>query len=195
MSFNTFTDPFSDPASSAANLYGQAAPGAASAGLLETLSKANDFALEDVQANREGWMSPRQRARVVRGTIGAFFFLSLILVGGIVVAVLASVGGFSPLLLVSLSLVGTALLFLLPLTSARRQLRDGRVAMMDGVVVHEMKRESDSDGGNTTSYYYVINQQKFSVTGAAYNALVPGLHYRIYYLPHMHKLVSIEPLP
>ncbi len=161
---------------------------------METLAKANDFTLEDLQANRQGWMSPRQRAGAIRRTIG-WFFLLLILAGGIVGAVLPLVGGFSALLLVFLSLAGAALLFLIPLTIARRQLRDGRVAIMDGVVGRETKRESNSDGGYSTSYYYVINQQRFSVTGAAYHALVPGRRYRVYYLPLLNKLVSIEPLP
>ena len=194
MSLNAFTNPLSDPASIAANRSGQGAPGAAYAGLLETLAQANGFTLEDLQANRQGWMSPRQRAGVVRRAVGRFFLL-LILAGGIVGAVLPLVGGFSALLLVSLSLVGVALLFLIPPANARRQLRDGRVAIMDGVVQCEMKRQSDSDGGYTYSHYYVINLQQFSVTGAAYHALVPGLRYRVYYLPLLSKLVSIEPLP
>ena len=39
-----------------------------------------------------------------------------------------------------------------------------------------------------------VDAMFFSVNGAAYYALVPGLRYRVYYLPSDHKLVSIEPL-
>jgi len=198
MSLNAFTNSFSDPASSAANRYGQGAPGADYAGLLETLATANGFTLEDLQANREGWMSPRQRAGVVRRTIGCLFWLLIlvaIVVSGASVALGVTVGGFWPLGLVLLGLAVYALLSFTLISSAKQQLRDGRVAIMDGIGVHEMKRESDGEGGYTTRYSYVVNQQQFSVTGAAYNALVPGLRYRVYYLPSDHKLVGIEPLP
>ena len=207
MSLNAFTDPPSDPASCAANRSGLDASGAASADLLQALAQANGFTLEDVQANRQGWMSPRQRTGVVRRTIGCLFWL-LILVGsvvsGAVPALGVTAGGFWPLLLGLLGLAVYALLSLTLIGGARQQLRDGCVAFMDGFVERERKESSDSDtGGTTTSYSYVlyhqypsgVNQQRFSVAGAAYYALVPGLRYRIYYLPGDHELLSIEPLP
>lgn len=200
------TDPPGDPASSAANRSGLEAPGIASAGLLHVLAQANGFTPEDVQTNRQGWMSPRQRTGVVRRTIGCLFWL-LILVGsvvsGAVPALGVTFGGFWPLGLGLLGLAVYALLSFTFISGARQQLRDGRVAFMDGFVERERKESSDSDtGGTTTSYSYVlyqqqpsgVNHQRFSVTGAAYSALVPGLRYRVYYLPSDQKLVSIEPL-
>lgn len=209
MSHDAFTNPPSDPASFAANRSGLDAPGAASIGLLQVLAQANGFTLEDLQTNRQGWMSHQQRTGVVRRMIGCLF-MSLLLVGSVVggggVAVLAPSGllsGFPVLVLVFVGLAVYALLALMFISSARRQLREGRVAFMDGFVERERKESSDSDSGTTsTSYSYVVyqphpsgvNQQRFSVNGAAYHALVPGLRYRVYYLPSDHKLVSIEPL-
>jgi len=205
MSLNAFTDPPSDPASFAANRSGLDAPNATSAGLLQALAQANGFTLEDLLANRQDWMSPRQRTGVVRRTIGCLFW-SLILVGTVVSGAYAAldvtIGGFWPLGLVLLGLAVYALLSFMLISSARQQLRAGRVAFMDGFVERERKESSDSEGGTTTSYSYVVyhqqssgvNHQRFSVNGAAYYALVPGLRYRVYYLPSDHKLVSIEPL-
>ena len=81
MSLNAFTNPPSDPASIAANRSGQGAPDTASAGLLQALAQANDFTMEDLQANRQGWMSPRQRSGVVRRTIGCLFLMLISTVG------------------------------------------------------------------------------------------------------------------
>jgi hypothetical protein len=129
------TGPPGDPAAFAANRSGLEAPGTASAGLLQELAQANGFTLEDVQANRQGWMSPRQRKGVVRRTIGCLFWL-LILVGsvvsGAVPALVVTVGGFWPLGLALLGLAVYALLAFTLISGARQQLRDGRVSFMDG---------------------------------------------------------------
>ena len=138
--------------------------------------------------------------------IGCLFWLFILVgsvVSGAVAALGVTVGGFWPLGLVLLGLGVYALLSFTLISSTRQQLRDGRVAFLDGFVERERKESSDSEtGGTTTSYYYVVYQQqpsgvhhqRFSVNGAAYYALVPGLRYRVYYLPSDHKLVSIEPL-
>src|SRR5215470_3010992 len=100
MSLDAFADPPGDPASCAANRSGLEAPGAAPAGLLHVLAQANGFALEDVQANRQGWMSPQQRTGVVRRTIGCLFWLFILVgsvVSGAVPALGVTVGGFWPL--------------------------------------------------------------------------------------------------
>lgn len=142
----------------------------------------------------------------MRRTIGRLVWL-LILVGsvvsGAVPALVVTVGGFWPLLLALLGLAVYTLLAFTLISGARQQLRDGRVSLMDGFGERERKESSDSEtGGTTTSYSYVLYQQhpsgmkhqRFSVTGATYYALVPGLRYRVYSLPGNHKLVSIEPL-
>ena len=51
MSFNASPNSPDDLASFAANRSGLDAPGTASAGLLQVLAQANDFTLEDLQAN------------------------------------------------------------------------------------------------------------------------------------------------
>ena len=213
MSLDAFTNPPSDPASIAANRSGQGAPGIASAGLLQALAQANDFTMEDLQANRQGWMSPRQRSGVVRRTIGCLFLMLISTVGivnaggvGMVLAIGGpeALDGFSELVLLLVGLALAVLLALIPINMASKQLRDGRVAFVDGFVERERKETSDSETGSTTTSYsyvvnqqqqYAVNQQHFSVNGAAFHALVPGLRYRVYYLPSDHHLVSIEPLP
>jgi hypothetical protein len=75
---------------------------------------------------------------------------------------------------------------------------DGRVVAIDGAV--------DAEAGvirAATVYYYVVRTTRedgarrplrFVVAPLAYRALVGGKPYRLYYLPHLHTLLSIEPL-
>lgn len=215
MSFEAFSPPPTDPASFAAYHSEQGVPGAASAGLLPALAQTNDFTMEDVQVNRQGWMSPRQRERAKRAqgsTIGCLVF-ALITVGVPIVGggggLLVGIGGPGALngfLVLALVIVGLGLSALLTFMASRRprkQLGDGRVAFLDGFVERKRKEFTNGDGVTSTSYSYVVyqpqpnavNQQGFSANGAAFHALLPGLRYRVYYVPASNKLVSIEPLP
>jgi len=214
MAFDASPSPPTDPAFFAGSHSGQGVPGAADAGQLPALAQANDFTLEDVQVNRQGWMSPRQRERALRAqgsTIGCLIF-ALITVGGAIIGGLGISGGifglgapngFTVLALVLAWLGLSALLTFLASRGTRKQLGDGRVVFLDGFVERERHEYTNSDGVTSTSYAYVVyqpqpnavNQQRFSVTGAAFHALLPGLRYRVYYVPTSNKLVSIEPLP
>jgi hypothetical protein len=178
-------------------------PGAAPANLLQVLAQANGFTMEDLQANREGLMSPRQRTALVRRTGSCLFwilFVTVCVMVGPAIALGVVVGSVWALVVVIAGLAVFALLSTLFIGSTRQQLRAGRVAFVDGFVERQRKESSDSDGGTSVTYTYIvyqpqadgIKQQSFTVDGAAYHALVPGLRYRIYYLDY--KLVSIEPL-
>lgn len=204
MSYDAFTNPPNDPASFAASLSWQSATSAGPAGLLQALAQAHKFTLEDLQANREGWMSPRQRKGVVRRTIGYLFGLFIVIggaVGGAGVPLAVQVGSFWALGLILLGLVVYALLAMTFINRARKQLHEGRVTFVDGFVERESQK-SHSEGTTTISYYYVVHQQqpsgvkpqRFTVNRAAFYALVPALRYRVYYVPVDRKLISIEPL-
>lgn len=44
------------------------------------------------------------------------------------------------------------------------------------------------------NYAYEIQNMRFDVSEGGYNALIEGVRYRVYYLPHSRALVNIEPL-
>jgi hypothetical protein len=215
MAFDAYPSPPNHPASFARYHSEQGISGAADAGLLQALAQTNDFTIEDLQVNHQGWMSARQREQAKRSqgsTIGCLI-LALITVGSTVVggggALLAGIGGpgamngFSLLALVVVALGLSVLLTFLAGKGAKKQLGDGRVTFLDGFVERERHESPNGDGATSTSYTYVVyqpqsnavQQQRFSVNGAAFHALRPGLRYRIYYVPASNKLVSIEPLP
>lgn len=149
-------------------------------------SWANGFGLDELDVNRQGLVSDRQRARLVRGLIFLFVVMLALVAGSIWQVNLLlqySPWGF-------LILAGVLALLLVSTHSRWQDLLAGRVAMLEGFV---QRVEESSD--DSSSYYYVVDKQKFSVSSAAYMALVPGERYRLYYLPHTNKLISIEPLP
>ena len=208
MSFDAFSTPPTDPAFFAGSHSGQGVPGEALAGLLHALAEALDFTLADVQVNRQGWMSPRQRE--AKSSPLVWFCAGLTTVGGAIVGGLWFIAGFPPeglnwfmVLALVLAWLGlSALITFLGVRYTRKQLGDGRVAFLDGFVKRE-RHESTIDGVKSASYAYVVyqpqpndvKQQRFSVNEAAFHALLPGLRYRVYYMPASNKLVSIEPLP
>jgi hypothetical protein len=208
MAFDASPSPPTDPAFFAGSHSGQGAPGAASAGLLQALAETLDFTMEDLQVNRQGWVSPRQRE--AKSSPLVWFCAGLITSGGAIVGGLWFIAGFPPeglnwfiVLALVLAWLGlSALITVLGVRYTRKQLGDGRVAFLDGFVKPE-RHETISNGVEYASYAYVVNQpqpnavkqQRFSVNKAAFHALLPGLRYRVYYVPASNKLVSIEPLP
>jgi hypothetical protein len=76
-----------------------------------------------------------------------------------------------------------------------RDLQGGRVEMVEGTVL----RLDWSDTNNDTQAYEITGDNlttlRFVVEGSVYDALIPGIRYRVYYLPHTKQLASMEPLP
>ena len=66
----------------------------------------------------------------------------------------------------------------------------GHVATVDGVA----DRYYDSSDGSPI-YYVKVENRRFTVSRQAYNALVPGERYCVYYLLRSKRLASIEPSP
>ena len=78
----------------------------------------------------------------------------------------------------------------LGIVSARklwRDIRSGVVGAVEGFVTSTVQQS-----GSAQEYYWVVDNQRFSVTGDMYTILEPG-RYRLYVLPRTRQIVSIEP--
>jgi hypothetical protein len=69
----------------------------------------------------------------------------------------------------------------------RQDLRERRVAVMQGPVTRRLE-SSDS----SMTYACTVGDQEFPVSYAAYNTLIDGLVYRLYYTPRSRHLVNVE---
>ena len=161
-------------------------PGGPKAGLRMALAAAHGFQMDELDTNRQGRVAGGQRSLLV----SKLLFLVVVLGVGLgwVIWQFALVLQYAPWSFLGL---GFFLLIMGMLTRERwLDLLEGRALMLEGLV--QAIEESSDD---SSSYYYVLDRQRFSVSAIAHKALVPGERYRLYYLPHSKKLLSIEPLP
>lgn len=59
---------------------------------------------------------------------------------------------------------------------------------------HRLRGRKGREGDLISRYDYIINENRFRVSRAAFEALAPSLEYNLYYLPRTRTVVSIEPL-
>ena len=150
--------------------------------LLVALAQANGFSLIELELNRQGRISFLQRFAALGRTL---FMLALAV--GVAIAAVVLVTRGAPL--AGILIVGVALFLLYLVLRTSLDVLAGRTERLDGTVY----RSIESNDGPT--YYYTVNKHTFTVSREAYNALVSGRRYRVYFLPRSKRLASIEPLP
>jgi hypothetical protein len=154
------------------------------------LARTNHFALNDLIQNRQGLLSKNQQNRLA------------LLLALYVLVVLSCAVLFVGVLFQVLSGNSSGLFYLLLIFAAALILRFGQsVTWIIGDLWTGEVSSVEGPGARDSyqyryfrSYYYVIGGRRFPVSKAAYNALLDGKLYRIYYVPHSKRLVSIEPL-
>jgi len=158
--------------------------------LLEALSRAIGFSPDDLSVNRQQGLSGGQTLRLIGFAIlqGVVFLLCV---------------GFGTWLGFNLptgedliwALVFVVLMVILALSAVWNILKVGLdlisrgVTNVDGFVVRHEHRTR-----NGRYYTYQIKNLKFRVSRNAFNALVSGWEYRVYYSTRSKRLLAIEPL-
>lgn len=158
--------------------------------VLDALGRANHFSLGELDTNRQGWLSGKQEVRLFgNGLIQVVFFLICI---WLVVILFQKQLVERDSILFVLLIVATAFLFLRTAWSVLRIFWDvwiGKVVYSDGRVARHIH-----DAGRVRYYTYQVNTFKYYISESAYNALIEGLEYRVYFTPHSKRLMAIEPL-
>lgn len=171
-----------------------ATPTEISNALQDILAQVNGFSLEDLNQNRNGEIAPGQRMKpLAQAIFGGIFGLVALGMGAAVFFTSESTSRNLPTLIMPAVILGIFLLVggWLFVNAAL----DMTVSPLDQVE-GEGRKESRRSGGKNrrTNYYYMVNNHSFQVNFEAYNALVDGQRYRVYYLPRTRKLLSIEVL-
>jgi hypothetical protein len=157
--------------------------------LMEILARTNHFSLNDLIQNRQGLLSMDQQNRLA--LLLALYVLVVLSCSVLFVSILFRMLSGSPSGLFYLLLIFAAALILrfgLSLAWIIGDLWSGEVSSVEGPGARNSYQYR-----YFRSYYYVIGGQRFSVSKGAYNALLEGKPYRIYYVPRSKRLVSIEP--
>lgn len=162
--------------------------------LTRALAEANRLQVDGYPNYRLGQMDEMDKQRrisraalgmgitlLVGSAIGIFFTLLLLsdVEDGEAWIVLLCFGGFDVLF---------SGIILWSIWRTITDLREGKVMIREGQVRRTVVR-----GSKSSSYYYVLNDLRFSVSAAGYAALVEGRPYRLYYLPRSKTLLGIEP--
>jgi hypothetical protein len=158
--------------------------------LLDALARANHFSMEDLETNRQGLLSWGQEIRLFRyaATLGLFLMIF------IWISFFASqnqTAKDNSLVIVFLVVMLVVMLLRLGWGSVKVlfDIWSGKVEFMDGGVTRHIRR-----GRNMRYYFYQLDGVKFIVSKSAYNALIEGRDYRIYFGPRSKRLVAIEPM-
>lgn len=158
------------------------------------------YTLGDIRANREGLLSMAQRARMIQqldamqhnlraymvefGVVNAVF-LTMLIVGGV------EVGG---LLGTALVLATLMLIFERWAGARARKLAADVAARRVNILVGPVQRTTWLDRAGIKRYGVRIGRDVFIVGPHIYTALNADQSYRIYYAPHTHTLLSMEPV-
>jgi hypothetical protein len=163
--------------------------------LCRALAQTNRFTDADLERNRAGRLSGGQR-RAILGDLWKNLMLTFGLwalsIGLTAFSVIRHDKDPLGTLVVALFLV---LIGAFTLASGYSDLMDclyGRAEYAVGAG-ERYTRTSHGSHSSHTHYYYRLDTLSFEVSAAAYNALIPGLQYRIYYAPRTVRLLSIEP--
>jgi FtsH-binding integral membrane protein len=163
--------------------------------LRRALAQTNHFTDRDLERNREGRLSGRQR-RAMLGDFWRNLLLTLVLwalsIGITAVSVIKHDKDPLGTLAAALFLVLIGSFFLASSYSDLMDFLYGRAEYAVGSG-DKYTRTSHSSRSGHTHYYYRIDTMSFEVSIPAYNALVTGLDYRLYYAPRTLRLLSIEP--
>jgi hypothetical protein len=171
-----------------------------------------EFSLNDLADNRQGLLSDKQLQRLINKntnsvwkTVAIVFFLDLPII----------VLGFMALLFPRLPLWGGTMLYpwqpllillctLVIIPFVRQSSKDRsafaaslsqkRVEYIEGKIRERVETVSVDEHIVGRDYYYDIGSLSFQVSPEACDALVSTIRYRLYYLPTLSVIVSIEPL-
>lgn len=154
---------------------------------LRRLAERHGFTLSELEANRRGHLTARQRLSDLLIMVGAWLGAGLF-------GLLALMSSLTANLLGNLILIGLAAFVAYMGTRRARSAFNGQVAHLDGRVYVRY-----AGGSRNSRVYYNLNGREFELTQAqamrmAYLVIVEGRRYRVYFTPGEKRIVSLEPI-
>jgi hypothetical protein len=162
------------------------------------LSAANDFVLDDLEANRQGALTPAQRRRLGADSQVVRTFAAIFVGLGALFAVVTAVtwhlgNGIGP----GTAAVAAACLLVAGATLMRsRQVQNEssapHIAVYEGRVSKQTSAQVPPARARTAAYFYAVEGAYLPVTPTAYEVLDESVPHRVYYLIRTHQLLSME---
>ncbi len=163
----------------------------------KTLMTALGFNEDDLEANRGGYMSKRQRAVLSRersGWLNRIAIMIVAIAGFFVFMILSDLlqSGIRENVLGGLSLAGgVAALYMAYMRSRlNNDLHKGDVFVVDGTV--SLYIEKTRNQFMPYNYYLSVENRHFKIERPVHDAFTDGEPYAIYYAPFSKKILSAE---
>lgn len=163
----------------------------------DELIKIGALNLEDLEINRSGELSERQKK-------GLKFWVSFwFVLAGIEIAILVGHVAFQIFYLrswfmgiaISIFLILLAYMNIENAKPFQKDLLDNKVKTTSGKLFKLFSLvRIDGKSGRVWNCSIRVDTQTFSVSPTIYNAVVQDERYRLYYAPHCRRVVNIEPL-
>lgn len=177
-----------------AAVYKMPTPAQAQAELNKVLASVHGFSRDDLLSNRKGVITASQRKKFVQKTVfGVLVMLGCILLISALLYVILFLGQINAIIF--LFIFGwIVVLLIFGFGMFRESLQDVYSTHLQQVQGQVYKKHRVLGIGKSKKdvYDYIIKGMYFRVDYRAYAALIDGLQYRIYYLPHNKKLIAIE---
>lgn len=153
--------------------------------LNKILAKANQFQYQALGLNRQGQLAEEQVSKVRSKLVAPLIFILLPLgyLGYQLYTQISKNGRInmtSSFAVIAFILLALAVWGAITLAKTLSDLSQRMVIAIEGQGHKEKHVSTDSDGHDSTDYYYVIAGQRFKVSSNAYPALIDGLTYRAY---------------
>ena len=163
---------------------------------MDELIKIGALNLEDLEINRSGEFSERQKSSL-KFWIGFWFVLA-----GIEIAILVGHVAFQIFYLrswfigiaISIALILLAYMNIENAKPFQKDLLNNKVKTASGKLFKLFSMARIGKSGKIWNCSIRVDEQVFSVSPAIYDVVVQNEGYRLYYAPHSRKLVNIEPL-
>lgn len=169
----------------------------------DELRRVLHFQPADLEANREGWLSEAQKARLHRmayrgmrrviALMAGLGLLTLALIAWPDVPMVCAAYTTLPLM------ITLVVIWLLRNDSRRmdHEISRGHVSVVEGypVRIARQRRQLDPDTGthiDKTQHFIRIGGQEFRSSTRIYAAFKDGARYRVYYLPQSQRIVAAE---
>jgi membrane protein YdbS with pleckstrin-like domain len=163
---------------------------------LGSLTEALNFSAEDLDANRAGRLSDRQKYRLTRGWRRTLWILiGLVIFLGLAATTMLFVAqrGDSPVLNVIgilLTIINAAIVALgtQSYLHTSSDIKNGRVTIISGIVSHTIRVS-----GRVATYILKVDNQEVVVSKLVFFAVEDGKPYHFYRVPASKTLLSAEP--
>lgn len=165
---------------------------------IEELIKVGILDLEDLEINRSGHLSQRQKHRL-------YFYVSFwLILAGLDMIILALFIYFQLIFQMHfiMGIIGSCFIIVpayMCITNVKpywKDIQDDKPNTASGrIYKHFATGRGIGPKGQRVGYCNVrINNQTFSISPAAYSYIIEEETYRIYFVPNSRKLINIEPL-